>query len=49
LIPLPKSTHLDRIKNNIDVFNFSLSSNEIKTIDKKVKIKRILPSPNKGK
>ena len=33
IIPLPKSVHEDRIAQNIDIFDFTLSKEEMKTID----------------
>ncbi|MGH7157982.1 MAG: aldo/keto reductase [Candidatus Saccharimonadales bacterium] len=33
-VPLPKSTHAQRIKENIDVFDFKLSKNDLQKIDK---------------
>lgn len=32
--PVPKSSNKDRIKSNIDIFDFELSEEEVKDIDK---------------
>lgn len=32
-VPIPKSSHLQRIRENLDIFDFKLSSEEIKAID----------------
>jgi diketogulonate reductase-like aldo/keto reductase len=41
--------HTDRIKNNFDIFNFNLTDKQMRKIDKDKFIKRLFPSPNKGK
>ncbi len=33
ILPLPKSTHADRIKSNAEIFDFSISDEDMKTID----------------
>lgn len=33
VIPIPKSSNIDRVKENIDVFNFSISDEDMKAID----------------
>ncbi|KAJ0173231.1 hypothetical protein K1T71_011407 [Dendrolimus kikuchii] len=42
LIPIPKSTNKNRIAENIDIFNFQLTSNEVATINKFNKNKRVI-------
>ncbi len=34
VIPIPRSTNIQRLKQNIDVFDFSLTPDEVKSIDK---------------
>ncbi len=33
ILPLPKSTHADRIKSNAEIFDFNISDEDMKTID----------------
>ena len=43
-VPLPHSTDIDRIKENIDVFNFSLSVNDMSLLNKLKKAnKKVIP------
>jgi diketogulonate reductase-like aldo/keto reductase len=49
VIPLPKSTHKQRIKDNFNVFKFKISETDMKLIDKNRYRTRIFPDPNKGK
>jgi diketogulonate reductase-like aldo/keto reductase len=48
-IPLPKSSHKERIKANFDVFNFKISDNDMKKINSDRFFKRVFPDPKKGK
>ena len=34
IIPIPKSSHCGRMTDNIDIFNFELSEEDIRKIDK---------------
>ena len=34
VIPIPRSTNIQRLKQNIDVFDFSLTPDEVESIDK---------------
>ena len=46
-VAIPKSSHLDRINENADVFGFNLSDEEIATIDGLDKGTRIGPDPDR--
>ena len=46
LAVIPKSTHADRIKENIDVFDFALSDAEIATLSALTAPGRIGPDPD---
>jgi diketogulonate reductase-like aldo/keto reductase len=48
VIPLPKSTNEGRIKENINIFDFTLSFKEMKQIDG-MKQERFFPDPLLGK
>ncbi|CAG9791299.1 unnamed protein product [Diatraea saccharalis] len=45
LIPIPKSTNKERIKQNIDLFNFKLTKEEMETINKFNKNIRVVSTP----
>lgn len=45
-VPIPKSTNTDRIKENLNIFDFSLDDEDIKTIDGLGKNMRTCADPN---
>jgi len=49
IIPLPKSSHKDRISSNFDVDGFEISKEDMLSIDKDHFFDKIFPDPNKGK
>jgi len=49
IIPLPKSSHFERILSNFDVDGFEISKEDMLTIDNDHFFHRVFPDPNKGK
>jgi len=49
IIPLPKSSHKERILSNLDVDDFEISEEDISKIDNDHYFNRLFPDPNKGK
>lgn len=46
IIAIPKSIHMNRIKENIDIFDFELSEVEMEKIDELNTGNRLLPNPD---
>lgn len=46
IIPIPKSSHYGRMTDNIDVFNFQLSEEDIRRIDKLDRNERVSDTPS---
>lgn len=46
IIPIPKSSHYGRMTDNIDVFNFQLSEEDIRKIDKLDRNERVSYTPS---
>lgn len=46
IIPIPKSSHYGRMTDNIDVFNFQLSEEDIRRIDKLDRNERVSYTPS---
>ena len=46
VLPLPKSVHEDRIRNNADVFDFNISDEDMAYIDTLGKIGRLSEHPD---
>jgi len=49
IIPLPKSTHKERMEENFNVFNFKLKDEEIQSINEDKTFSKIFPDSDKGK
>lgn len=48
VIAIPKTSNEDRIKENIDIFNFELDSDDVNRIDSINKNQRLKPQPNEN-